>query len=113
MVTHWRIAICGIILLACAVLTLEFRLELSPVLGTPPNPETPNLFPSEIRSHLMALTGIGTISASAGVLCLTLQSFLKHRTRRDAQLLRLSSWLLRLTLGAMGVPVAWRLGRQG
>lgn len=102
-----RVGFPGLLLLLCAFFLLRARLNLQPLLGLAPNPETPNLSASEIRSHLMMLTGLAWLCASGSFLGLSLSAFLRRPAPGPARAVTAASLLLRLVVLALWALLMW------
>lgn len=101
----------GLVLLLCAAFLLKFRLDLQPLLGIPPNPETPNLARHEIDSHLIMLVGLALLSAAGGLLALALPALTRRVEAGSVAAVRGAGWVLRAaTLGSL-LYLLWLYGR--
>jgi hypothetical protein len=92
-----KVGLPGAALLACCALLLAFLSQLQPLLSTPVNPETPNLSPSEIRTHLLMLRGLAGFTAAGAFFALTAAAWTARPSAPVRAALAGAGWLLRLT----------------
>ena len=92
-----KVGLPGAALLACCALLLAFLSQLQPLLSTPINPETPNLSPGEIQTHLLMLRGMAAFTAAGALFALTAAAWTARPTAPTRAALAGAGWLLRLT----------------
>lgn len=92
-----KVGLPGAALLACCALLLAFLGQLQPLLSTPVNPETPNLSPGEIQTHLLMLRGLAAFTAAGALFALTAAAWTARPVGPICAALAGAGWLLRLT----------------
>lgn len=92
-----KVGLPGAALLACCAVLLAFLGQLQPLLSTPVNPETPNLSPGEIQTHLLMLRGMAAFTAAGALFALTAAAWTARPTAPTRAALAGAGWLLRLT----------------
>lgn len=104
-----KVGLPGAALLACCALLLAFLGQLQPLLNIPANPETPNLTPEEIQTHLHMLRAFAVLTGAGALFSFTAAIWIARPAPGSRAALTVAGWLLRVTLLALVLVV---LGSQ-
>lgn len=102
-----KVGLPGLLLLIFTAMLLRNLAHLHPLLAIPANPETPNLFPEEIQSHLTMLRGLAALTGVGALFALAAAAWTARPSTSTRTLLNVAGWLLQLlTLGAVLALIA-------